>query len=134
MMKKKTKRARAVRCVECARLKEIAGNLRESLDRQRRDLNEAYAERDELSKLLERAAAHDTARGNAAREIRDRCDAILKLGLALPGLYVTAADGRPAFTSQAAADFVNAIQEYFAARTGHQVRANRVPGQLAPRA
>ncbi len=127
MMKKKTKRARAVRCVECARLKEINVNLRESLDRQRQDLNQAYAERDGMSKLIERAAAHDTARGNAAREMRDRFDAIIKLGLALPGLYVTAADGRPSFTSQAAADFVNAIQEYGAIRFGQEFRANRAP-------
>lgn len=127
MRKKKTKRARAVRCVKCRKFMEVIENLRESLDQQRRDLNTAYAERDGLAKLLDKAAAHDTARGNAAREMRDRFDAIIKLGLALPGLYVKAADGRPSFTSQAAADFVNAIQEYDAIRFGQEFRANRVP-------
>ncbi len=127
MMKKKSKRARAVRCVECARLMQVIENLRESLDRQRRDIVRAYAERDGLANAIERASAHDTARGNAVREMRDRFDAIIKLGLALPGLYVTAADGRPSFTSQAAADFVNAIQEYSAIRFGQEFRANRAP-------
>jgi hypothetical protein len=127
MMKKKSKRARAARCSECAQLMQVIENLRESIDRQRQDLNQAYAERDGMAKLLDRAAAHDTARGNAAREMRDRFDAIIKLGLALPGLYVTAADGRPSFTSQAAADFVNAIQEYDAIRFGQEFRANRAP-------
>jgi len=127
MRKKKTKRARAAGCSECAQLMQVIENLRESIDQQRRDLNTAHAERDGLAKLLDRAAARDTARGNAAREMRDRFDAIIKLGLALPGLYVKAVDGRPSFTSQAAADFVNAIQEYGAIRFGQEFRANRAP-------
>lgn len=45
----------------------------------------------------------------------------------LPGLYVVDADGRPAFSSQAAADLCNALNRYDAVRTGTTPRVNDVP-------
>ena len=51
------------------------------------------------------------------------CDKARKL----PGLYIVQADGRPGFTSQAAADLCNALSEFDAARSGTTPRTNAVP-------
>lgn len=51
---------------------------------------------------------------------------VLDMARALPGLYTTAADGRPAFTSQAAADFVNAINQCAALCTEADPKTNDV--------
>ncbi len=51
------------------------------------------------------------------------CDAARKL----PGLYVADADGRPGFTSQAAADLANALNAIDAARAGTTPPINVAP-------
>lgn len=55
-----------------------------------------------------------------AREMADA-------GRVLPGLYVVDADGRPAFSSQAAADFVNVLNAFDAARNGTPLLINAAP-------
>ena len=48
-------------------------------------------------------------------------------GRVLPGIFSVAADGRPAFSSQAAADFVNALNAFDAERAGTSAEVNRAP-------
>lgn len=89
-----------------------------------RDLRWAESERDAAIKIMHKAIAHDARATNLWIGIATK---VADTGRVLPGLYAIDADGRPAFSSQAAADFVNAMNAFDAARSGVAAKVNQVP-------
>lgn len=78
--------------------------------------------------FLERAVAHHAMDANRFQTLVGLASAVIEAARRLPGLYTVQVDGRPGFTSQAAADLCNALNKYDAVRTGTTPRVNNVPG------
>lgn len=77
--------------------------------------------------FLERAVAHHAMDVNRFQTLVGLASVVIEAARMLPGLYTLQVDGRPGFTSQAAADLCNALNRYDAVRTGTTPRVNDVP-------
>lgn len=85
--------------------------------------------------FLERAVAHHAMDANRFQTLVGLASAVIEAARRLPGLYTVQVDGRPGFTSQAAADLCNALTlNQRRHRTGvhHRIR-NRNPALVRRR-
>lgn len=113
-MKKAKKKTRKRRSSLRDLLHESRNYINDLLNVQQRIENE----RDEAVKAIKTWTLDEDSRAKRRTAVYEAMNTVADAGRNLPGLYVLDADGRPAFTSQAAANFVNALNAYEASKGG----------------